>query len=116
MARRPFCFSGPRGFGEQKESPMPTVKELREKRATLVEQANGILKKAHDDKREGLPTEDDQLWHRLHDEADLLKRHFEMLEKQEKIEKELAEPQQRMAEVVQVRPVEERRDPLIAMR
>lgn len=75
-----------------------TTKELREKRATLAEQAASILKKAHDDKRDVLKPEEEQEWQRLHDDIDSLQRHIEKLERQAVIDKQLEEPQPRLVE------------------
>lgn len=72
-----------------------TIKELREKRAKLAEDANVILKKAHDEKRELLTAEEEQAWQKIHDEIDALKRHVDMLEKQATVDKQLEEPQPR---------------------
>src|SRR5262245_22701054 len=80
--------------------PPMTVKELREKRANLAELANAILKKAHDDKREVLTSEEEQEWQRIHDEIDALKRHIDMQEKQEAVTKQLGEPVERKVEPI----------------
>jgi HK97 family phage major capsid protein len=80
-----------------------TTKELREKRVRLAEEANQILKKAHDDKREILTAEEDQKWQALHDDIDKLKRHIDMQERQEALEQSLADPQARVTEPSQPR-------------
>jgi HK97 family phage major capsid protein len=72
-----------------------TTQELRDKRRTLNLQADAILKKAHDDKREILTGEEEQEWQRLHDEMDALKRHIDKLEAQAKRTEEIEEVQPR---------------------
>ena len=83
-----------------------TIKELREKRVAIAEEAAAILKKAHDDKREILSGEDEQSWQRMHNEIDALDRHIKMLERQEKLTKELEAPQERATEPTQPTPAE----------
>jgi HK97 family phage major capsid protein len=75
-----------------------TVKELREKRVRLAEEANLILKKAHDDSRDILHADEEETWTRIHAEIDALERHVTMLERQEKVTKALDEPQDRVVE------------------
>lgn len=75
-----------------------TIKELREKRARLAEEAAAILKKAHDDKRELLKADEEETWQKLHTEIDALKRHIDMREKQEALDSSLDEPQARLTE------------------
>lgn len=74
-----------------------TIQELRDKRRTLNVQADAILKKAHDDKREILTGEEEQEWQRLHDEMDALKRHIDKLELQAARTSEIEEAQPRQA-------------------
>jgi HK97 family phage major capsid protein len=75
-----------------------TTKELREKRVALAEEANQILKKAHDDKRDVLKAEEEQEWQRRHDEIDSLGRHVVMLEKQEELARSFEVAQERKVE------------------
>lgn len=93
-----------------------TTKELREKRAGLAEEAASILKKAHDDKRDVLTTDEDAKWQALHDDIDKLLRQITMQERQEAIEKSLAEPQERKAEPGAVRSATDDRSPSAEMR
>lgn len=72
-----------------------TIQELRDKRRSINLQADAILKKAHDDKREILTPEEEQEWQRMHDEIDALKRHIDKLEAQAKRTEEIEEAQPR---------------------
>lgn len=80
-----------------------TTKELREKRAGLADQAAQILKKAHDDKRDVLTSDEDGKWQAFHDDIDKLKRQIDLQERQEEIERSLGEPQARVVEPSQPR-------------
>jgi HK97 family phage major capsid protein len=73
-----------------------TTKELLEKRAGIGEQANAILRKAAEEKRDTLSPEEEQTWQRMHDEIDALKRHIDMRAKQEAFDAAQAEPQERV--------------------
>jgi len=75
-----------------------TTKELREKRVRLAEEANQILKKAHEDKRELLKPDEEEAWQKLHNEIDQLKRHIDMQERQDALNKALDEPETRQTE------------------
>lgn len=81
-----------------------TIKELREKRAALAAQAAAILKKAHDDQRELLTSDEEQEWQRLHDDVDKLGKHIEMQERQEAITATLEAPTARRTEPTQPSP------------
>jgi HK97 family phage major capsid protein len=80
-----------------------TTKELREKRGRLAEEANGILTKAHEDQRELLSDDEEQKWQAIHKDIDSLARHIEMQEKQDALERSLAETQGRKTEPTQPR-------------
>ena len=76
------------------------IKELRAKRANLVEQANDVLKRAEAESR-NLTAEEDQQWSALHTEADEIKVQYERMEKQDDLNAEMnrsagrvTEPQQ----------------------
>ena len=71
-------------------------KELREKRKNLAEQANAILVKAKDAKRD-LTAEETTQFDKLHDEIDKLRAQIDRIERQEDLEKELRESQGRLA-------------------
>jgi HK97 family phage major capsid protein len=71
---------------------------LREKRVRAAEEANLILKKAHDDGRDILHAEEEEAWTRAHTEIDALERHITMLERQERVAKQLEEPEARVSE------------------
>jgi HK97 family phage major capsid protein len=75
-----------------------TTKDLREKRVRLAEEANSILKKAHDDNRDVLRAEEEESWTRIHAEIDALERHITMVERQEKVAAQLSEAQERVVE------------------
>jgi HK97 family phage major capsid protein len=75
-----------------------TIKGLREKRATLAEEAAGILKKASDDSRDTLRADEEEHYQNLHKEIDALTRNIEMRERQEDLETALAKPQGRRAD------------------
>jgi HK97 family phage major capsid protein len=80
------------------------IKELREKRAKLADDAAAILKTAHEDKRELLKSDEEETWQKLHNEIDALKRHIDMQEKQEALTRSLEEPHDRVAEPTQFAP------------
>lgn len=65
-----------------------TSKELREKRKNLAEQANTILKKASDEKRD-LTAEEAQQFDALHADIDKMKVDIDRIERQEQLELEL---------------------------
>jgi HK97 family phage major capsid protein len=97
-----------------------TSKELREKRGRLAEEANAILTKAHDDKRELLTGDEEEKWQAIHKDIDSLARHIEMQERQAALEQSLGEAQARKTEPTQPRNgngtgVEEARDSRAAM-
>lgn len=65
-----------------------TAKELREKRANLINQAGELLKGADGESR-NLTAEENTQWEKLHAEADQLKVQFERMERQADLEGEL---------------------------
>lgn len=65
-----------------------TAKELREKRANLINQAGELLKRADGESR-NLTAEENTQWEKLHAEADQLKVQFERMERQADLEGEL---------------------------
>ncbi len=68
-------------------------KELREKRANLVAQAQAILDAAKADNARDLTAEENTRFNKLHDEADALKAQVDRLERQERAALELAASQ-----------------------
>lgn len=74
-----------------------TIKELREKRANLIWQANEVLTKAEGEKR-NLTAEEDQQWSALHKEADEIKVQYERMEKQEDLNNEMRQSAGRATE------------------
>lgn len=93
-----------------------TTKELREKRAGLAEEAASILKKAHDDKRDTLNADEEPKWQGLHDDIDKLLKQIERQERQEAVDRSLAEAQPRVVEPGAVRGANEDRSPVAEMR
>jgi HK97 family phage major capsid protein len=64
------------------------IKEMREKRAELVEKARKILQKAREEDRE-LTKEEESQWEQMHADADALKEKIDQEERQEEAEKDL---------------------------
>jgi HK97 family phage major capsid protein len=64
--------------------------EMRKDRAKLIADAGAILKKATDEGRKAMSTEEDAQFTRLHDEADSLLKQIEKIELHEKRQTELA--------------------------
>jgi HK97 family phage major capsid protein len=75
------------------------IKDLIEKRANLAKQASDILAKAQTEKRDVLNSDEETQFNALHTEIEQISKTVEMREKQEQIEKHLAEPQSRKTEV-----------------
>ncbi len=71
------------------------IKELIEKRARLAEEANGILTRSAKENHEVLTSDEETKFNALHAEIDGLTKSIELREKQEQIEKHLAQPQDR---------------------
>ncbi len=71
---------------------MLKIKELREKRANLNEQAKVLLQKADDEKRD-MTAEEEQQFDKLHDEMNSLKGQIDRLERQEAADRDLATSQ-----------------------
>lgn len=74
------------------------LKDLVEKRLRLHEQAQAILKKATEEKREKLTAEEQQEFDRLHTEMDDLRQTIDRIQRSEAVEKELAESTKRKTE------------------
>jgi HK97 family phage major capsid protein len=77
-----------------------TIKGLREKRATLAEEASSILKKSSDEGREDLRGDEEEHWQNLHKEIDSLTKNIEMRESQEDLERKLEQSAGRRTEPV----------------
>lgn len=73
-----------------------TAKELREKRANLINQAGELLKRAESENR-NMTAEEDANWQKYHADADELKVQYERMEKQADLESELHQSQGRVA-------------------
>ncbi|MDD5486689.1 MAG: hypothetical protein PHW65_03965, partial [Dehalococcoidales bacterium] len=67
-----------------------TIKEMREKRATLAEQARVLLDKATEEKRD-LTAEESTQFDKIHGDIDSLKGQIDKAERQEELERELRE-------------------------
>ena len=74
-----------------------TIKELREKRANLINQAGELLKKAEGESR-NLSAEENTQWEKLHADADGLKTQYERMERQADMESELRQSAGRATE------------------
>jgi HK97 family phage major capsid protein len=74
-----------------------TAKELREKRANLINQAGELLKRAEGESR-NLTAEENTQWERLHADADQLKTQYERMERQADLESELRQSSGRVAQ------------------
>lgn len=67
-----------------------TTKELKEKRANLSAQARELLNKATEENRD-LTAEEDSQFNAIHADCEKLRNQYERMEKQEKLDRELAE-------------------------
>ena len=74
------------------------TKDMREQRLRLHEQAQAILTKVKDEKRETLTVEETAEFDRIHAEIDALKATIDRLERSEAMERELSEPAPRRTE------------------
>src|SRR5262245_5519415 len=77
---------------------MLTTKGLREKRFKLSEDARALLKAAADDGREGLRSEEQEQWEKIHAEIDALTTHIQFREKQDELEERLSKTTERKAD------------------
>src|SRR5690606_27368811 len=86
----PFCCALRPANTEGRMPALLTARELRERRANLFQQADQILTRAREEKRD-LTSEEQQEFDRLHAEIDRLGEEARRIERHEAIQRELEE-------------------------
>lgn len=75
-------------------APVARIRELRTKRAGLATEAQGILNKAKEEKRDGLTAEEQQRFDAIHTEVEALKTQIDNEERQMDLQAEMDAPQE----------------------